>query len=32
MLDMNLQRFANQGPTTNTIIPNGLPDNPAPNW
>lgn len=30
MLDMNLQRFADQGPTTNTIIPNGLPDKPGP--
>lgn len=30
MLDMNLQRFANQDPTTNTIIPNGLPDKPGP--
>lgn len=30
MLDMNLQRFASQGPTTNTPIPNGLPDKPGP--
>lgn len=30
MLDMNLQRFADEGPTTNTIIPNGLPDKPGP--
>ena len=32
MLDMNLQRFANQDPTPTptTIIPNGLPDKPGP--
>lgn len=30
MLDMNLQRFADQGPTTNIIIPNGFPDKPGP--
>ena len=32
MLDMNLQRFAQQKPkpTPTTIIPNGLPDKPAP--
>ena len=30
MLDMNLQRFANQNPTLTTIIPNGLPDKPGP--
>lgn len=32
MLDMNLQRFANQGPTPTPtpIIPNGLPDKPGP--
>lgn len=32
MLDMNLQRFANQRPTPTptTIIPNGLPDKPGP--
>lgn len=30
MLDMNLQRFADQGPTNDTHIPNGLPDKPGP--
>ena len=30
MLDMNLQRFANPGPTPTPIIPNGLPDKPGP--
>lgn len=30
MLDMNLQRFANQDPTPTPIIPNGLPDKPGP--
>lgn len=30
MLDMNLQRFGNQGPTNDTHIPNGLPDKPGP--
>lgn len=32
MLEMNLQRFANQDPTPapTTIIPNGLPDKPGP--
>lgn len=30
MLEMNLQRFANQGPTPAPIIPNGLPDKPGP--
>lgn len=32
MLDMNLQRFSHQDPTTPTppIIPNGLPDKPGP--
>ena len=32
MLDMNLQRFANQDPTPPTPppIPNGLPDKPGP--
>lgn len=30
MLDMNLQRFSSPDPTTNTPIPNGLPDKPGP--
>lgn len=30
MLDMNLQRFANQAPTHPADIPNGLPDKPGP--
>lgn len=30
MLDMNLQRFANQEPPTPPIIPSGLPEKPGP--
>lgn len=30
MLEMNLQRFANQGHTSPPIIPNGLPEKPGP--